>query len=718
MFQTIFRRIILFFLFLVAVSAFGKTADWPASDEPVPAAEAGGVPVTRFGYTWVPEEAPDLLPDRTLQRGNENPREKVRPKSSGEISSNFIGLNSTRMPRSRAADIQPLEAVNLIDGNRESCWMSRGQRRADVFPVWIRLDFPVERTIEKITLRTRPNGPARNQYSYSVIAGGNEVGRGLPKSLTIKAARDGYSWETLFDGTTPAPAEGDENRVEFLFPARPVKQILLETRSLSLVETMYALSLAELEACDTNGKNVALITAGTGVTVSSTEHGPGNEIEMHRWLWPIQAEIGAKWLRIGYHDDPINWHHVEKTKGIFELDPVADAAITEMADAGVNIVACIDFGNRLYSGPSERALPQMWEWYWDLPKPPTTPEALAAWDRYVEYIVTRLAGRVQYFEVWNEWDIALYWGEAVSLDNYLTLAKRTIPIIRRCAPNAKILSGSVSGGGFPFGCRAWSDADWSTRAESNIYLKMFRELAPLVDIIGWHPYYNPDPNTLVDYPEDVRALKKWLASIGFQGSCMCTEWNFSAHYPHFSPEEAGKFFGGGTCLSEMEKAKTVAQCYAQDAGLDLASFFCEIYNPYHAADLSLLRRTVDADPVSTLQPQAGFYVVRNLATMLDTFEPADFPVKTESESAPEKIRLFTFKTPDGFAVALWQKGRPGDSCEYQSATLRIPRAARSAAALEPINGVAQELTITSENGQTTLENLLVGDAPLIVRFRE
>jgi hypothetical protein len=57
---------------------------------------------------------------------------------------------------------------------------------------------------------------------------------------------------------------------------------------------------------------VALATCGTGVTVNSTHHSPGQELATHRWYWPLHYDAGFKWARVGYHDDPINWHWVEK----------------------------------------------------------------------------------------------------------------------------------------------------------------------------------------------------------------------------------------------------------------------------------------------------------------------------------------------------------------------------------------------------------------------
>lgn len=696
--------------FYLAVPVFAGETIWRVSDPPVEQTRVGDSPVDRFGPTWLLRSAPDLLDDRTLQAGNDAPRQKVAPKTSNEITSNFIGVNSTRMPRSRTADCQPLEAVHLIDGDDQTCWMSRGQYHPDDAPVWIRLDFPAKRTISKVVFVQRPIRHPRPAYSYPVIAGGVQVGRGLPVTVKIEGAADGHHWTTLYDG----PLDASSERVEIAFDETTVKQLRVTAGDLVLCETMYAASFAELEALDSSGKNVALVSTGVGITASTTDHGPGNEIEQQTWLWPIQSALGAKWVRIGYHDDPVNWHHVEKEKGVLAVDPVADGAITEMVDSGVNIVMCLDFGNRLYSGPAERTLPQMWEWYWDLPAPPTTPDALAAWDRYVEFMVEKYKDRVHYFELWNEWDITLYWGEAVSLENYLNIAKRTAAIVRRIAPEAKLLSGSVSGGAFPFGCRDWSPEDWSKNAETNMYLQMFRALAPLVDIIGWHPYYNPDPASLDDYPEDVCALKKWLESIGFDGDCMSTEWNVTQRDRPLADADRGKFFAGAVQLSEMQKAKFVSRLYLQDAGLGLASFFCEIYNPYHAADLSLLRRSVDSDPVSALQPQAAFYAIRNIAGYTDRFEPEPFPVDCGD---PGLYRAMTFKTPKGRAAAIWKKTPPAETSAAEPVDVAVDFCAVSATAFDPINGVEQPLNIKSHDGRTTIRGLMASDSPILLQWK-
>jgi len=169
------------------------------------------------------------------------------------------------MPRGTENDYLPVEAIHLIDGDLQTCWLSRGQSRPDAQPVWIRLDLPVERVIERVVLRKRPpSAQARSTLGWVPIRDAVEVGRGVPTTLTIKLSRDSREWTTVFDG--PSGDQPDKPDCEFRFPAQPAKQIWITAGNLPLVENiLYAFSLAEVEVYDTAGRNVALATCGTGV---------------------------------------------------------------------------------------------------------------------------------------------------------------------------------------------------------------------------------------------------------------------------------------------------------------------------------------------------------------------------------------------------------------------------------------------------------------------
>jgi hypothetical protein len=328
-------------------------------------------------------------------------------------------------------------------------------------------------------------------------------------------------------------------------------------------------------------------------------------------------------------------------------------------------------------------------------------------------MVEHFRDRVKHFEIWNEWNISCYWGAAPSLEHYLAVARAAIPVIRKHAPQSKIMMGSWAG--FPHGISGWSPAQLAAKEKEMPILQATRELAREVDEIGWHPFYQTDPERLKNYTADVRALRKWLKDARFRGHCMVTEWNYSALYPPLSDLEAGKAWSGGFKATELEKAKYVAQVFTRHTALGLESFFCEMYFPqFGVLDLSLLRRSFDADPISPLQPQAAYYVTRNLATMLDGLEPGDLEYLIDR--APPQLEAFPMKSPDGPALAIWLGGRANDRCEGVPVDVHLKVACRKATTYDPMNGVTQELTVTHSGDAAILKGVLVRDWPLVIRL--
>jgi hypothetical protein len=155
--------------------------------------------------------------------------------------------------------------------------------------------------------------------------------------------------------------------------------------------------------------------------------------------------------------------------------------------------------------------------------------------------------------------------------------------------------------------------------------------------------------------------------------------------------------------------------FTRHTALGLESFYCEMYFPqFGVLDLSLLRRSFDADPVSPLQPQAAYYVTRNLATMLDGLEPGE--LEYSIDRAPSNLEAFTLKSPDGLALAIWLGGRAKDRCEGIPVDVRLKVACRKAIAYDPMNGVCQDLFVTLNADAAVLKGLMVRDWPLVIRL--
>jgi hypothetical protein len=670
-------------------------------DEPQQRAVCQGVPVWAYGYTYVLQSGPDLVAGLQIQRDNHNPQTKIPLKKSWQIRSNYLGATAPRMPRTPENDYLPLEPINLIDGDLESCWSSRTKYTPDAEPAWVRVDLSREQPIAKIVLRKRQ--PVRKRSDMR-DPGAVDVGRGMPGQLTIRLSRDGQHWQTVFDGQT----HDEPGREMFTceFAPQPAKQIWIIGTELARVENwLYAFSIAEVEICDPQGRNLALASRGAGVTVSSTQHSMGNERETHRWLWPIHCDLGLKWVRVGYHDDPINWHWVEKHKGELRIDPETDAAITYLAERGVNVVFALGFGNRLYTqADPRRKLPQLWEWYYELPAPPTTKEALRAWDRYVTFIADHFRDRVRYFEIWNEWNIGCYWGAQPNFKHYQAILERTIPILRKHCPSAKVMLGSY--GGFTRGISRWTPAQTAKAEKEHPFVRAVKQFAGRVDVIGWHPFYQEDVGS--DYAEDLLAFKDYCARQGFRGEYIASEYTFGANYP----PTKGPNWWGETNFTELQKAKCVAQVSALHTGLGVGSFFCETWNSHYPLDLSLLRRTFAADPISPLQPQAAYYVLRNLATALDGLTPASFRYQTKG--GPPQMQVYRLAGGAERALVLFRSGRPQDEDPGVPCDIRLWETPERVKAIDPMNGVSQDLMLATGQDGLLLRGILVKDYPLIL----
>ena len=220
------------------------------SEQPVIHAYSQGIPIWRFGFTWLLDEAPDLIDPAPLQAGNDAPGARCIRKRAGR-SATTGWAHDTRMPRTPENDYLPQEAIHLIDGDLQTCWCSRSQPQPDVEPVWIRLDLPVERRSSGWCCASGPRAGSGARSAWSVrTRARSRSGSAMAAELTIKLSRDGWHWETVFEGPTgDAP---DRYDFEFSFPARPAKQIWIIGRGFPRVENwLFGFSIAEVEVYDT-----------------------------------------------------------------------------------------------------------------------------------------------------------------------------------------------------------------------------------------------------------------------------------------------------------------------------------------------------------------------------------------------------------------------------------------------------------------------------------
>ncbi|MDD4689604.1 MAG: discoidin domain-containing protein [Eubacteriales bacterium] len=119
------------------------------------------------------------------------------------------------------------------------------------------------------------------------------------------------------------------------------------------------------------------------------------------------------------------WAKCEKEKGVYDWAWL-DAVVYDMAQRGVTPWINTCYGNDIYEGGGGTTLSGGL---------PYSDEALAAWDKWVEGMVTRYKDVVGEWEVWNEADH----GDANTMSDYVTFFIRTSDIIKRVDPDAKVI---------------------------------------------------------------------------------------------------------------------------------------------------------------------------------------------------------------------------------------------------------------------------------------
>ena len=173
----------------------------------------------------------------------------------------------------------------------------------------------------------------------------------------------------------------------------------------------------------------------------------------NRWWWTRMFDAGFKWIRIGQYEnssDYTSWDWIEQKRGTMAAVPELDDYVDSLVDNGVNIQVQLMYGNVMYTSPSGK-LPDvgtpesgafhnddrsLYSVFWA----PTTPEQIAAFNRYVGWMVNRFHDRVHYWALWNEQDIG-YWNPWGNPEQYGNLLAPFIQTVHGADPKAKVIYG-------------------------------------------------------------------------------------------------------------------------------------------------------------------------------------------------------------------------------------------------------------------------------------
>jgi hypothetical protein len=190
-----------------------------------------------------------------------------------------------------------------------------------------------------------------------------------------------------------------------------------------------------------------------------------------RHWWTSMFDAGVSWIRIGQYEntsDYTSWDWIEQKRGVYAIPPGLDDYVDSLVDNGVKVQVQLLYGNPMYTSPSGK-LPDaitpepggfhnpdrsLYSVFW----PPKTPDQIAAFLKYVQFVVGHFRGRIQYYALWNEQDID-YWNPEPNAEEYGRLLKAFVPAVHAADAGAKIIYGGQADPSREFARRALDACD-------------------------------------------------------------------------------------------------------------------------------------------------------------------------------------------------------------------------------------------------------------------
>lgn len=251
--------------------------------------------------------------------------------------------------------------------------------------------------------------------------------------------------------------------------------------------------------------------------------------------WTRIFDSGIKWVRTGQYENSserTSWDWIEQTPGHYATTPDLDEAIRSLVQNGVHIEIELQYSNPLYQGspatrPRRVILPPPGIGPGDNPpnpvfNPPTSPEQIQAFLRYVRFMVRRYKGEVKYWELWNEPDIG-YWQPLTKTPQELAAKGRQYgrvlsqfaDVVHETDPDAKVISGGTSSPNLVFAGAA------------------LKECTHKVDVVAYHTYpgfgsnHMPEEADTLEHASDFRAAVMHIPGMRNDVQFWNNEWNVS-----------------------------------------------------------------------------------------------------------------------------------------------------------------------------------------------
>ncbi len=454
------------------------------------------------------------------------------------------------------------------------------------------------------TLPVKPN----TRYEFSVWSKGAGVGNawiggGPGWELRVRFPRGTLDWQKFTGGFLTGPKETTYNLIVavesktqnlWLDDVEVNPGITLEPEEYTVTEKSLAPDKVVAEKLG-SGFPDALGTVVFGFT-----HNPGELGQL--------AAAGVKIVRTDMH-----WAEAEPKKGKFDEEywKTLTGWVDSYAKYGIRMLFILDYGNPAYGG----------EWG-EMPK---TKERRLAFARFAAEAVKQFKEKNVLFELWNEPD------GAVAAEEYMTLAKVTIPAMRKENPNVVILGPAA---------HHYATA-WLEKCLKYGLLNLF-------DAVSIHLYFGmppqPQPMPELNFPV-VEGAQKLVAKYanGRTVPIVNSEWGYKRQVPSVKPED------NSTCVSTRDNTKYLPRVFLLSQLWDLKFnvWFC-----WWLPDASIKGDGDYALVTPDLIPMPSYYAMKTLGEQLPKGH-----LKRRIDVGSKDDYVLEFDTVAGTRWAVWTVGK-------------------------------------------------------------
>jgi Beta-galactosidase len=384
------------------------------------------------------------------------------------------------------------------------------------------------------------------------------------------------------------------------------------------------------------------------------------------------------------------WAKTERDRGQYDwrwLDRVIDDAHRR----GLEIMLQTNYGNPIYPGGGSRHLSGGF---------PTSEEALAAWDKWVEAMARRYKDKVCDWEMWNEPNNNKAHTPEITADFDI----RTAEIIKRVIPNARIAGGVLNSPSL-----AYSEG-WLKRVTGRQKQSLFT----------WFIYHGYTRNPDEKHYEEVEKLKALFQQYAPEIKLWQGEAGTQSEY----------CLGGALCKypwTELTQAKWQTRRMLGDLGHDVESLVFSIvdldynrWDGYRLGDMDRYGLLKTDKQYRVLKVKIAYYAVQNLVAVFDdTLERIpDYPCEVRCDKA---TAVYAFKKKAGgqHLLVFWDKSAvPSNQNDTAPATFTIAQGAFTEPVwVDLITGGVYEIpaaNITHDGDKLAFKNIPVYDAPTLI----